>query len=537
MPPVELDGDQALARGAIAAGVRVVASYPGSPSSGTVDALIEAAEANGHHVEWSTNEKVALEVGIGASIAGRRALVCAKSVGMNLMLDPLMALNLTPVHGGLVILVGDDPGGYGSQNDQDTRPLAPMLEMPWMEPAVPAEAFAMIRDAFELSERLNTAVVVRETRSFAQRRGRVEVPDDGRPEADLGLERVPWRFVPVPRNVVAKHRALHARVDGFEDWSEAAEYNRVAGSGPRGVVAAGFAYDKLLDVIGEPGAGPFGLLKLGVLHPLPRKLLENFLGAHDEVLVLEENEPFVESAIKAIGYDRGAGARVLGKLTGHVQREGELFRWQIQQALARLDPDFAPHREFSEAGEPDERPAREGFCGDCGYDRVLDALDAAALEIERELVLVGDPGCLVTVAERLHAKYSMGSAVAVAHGLVKAGVRETPVAIFGDSAFFHTAIPAICNAAYNCCDLLFVVLDNRATMTSGFQPNASSGRAATGEATTPLSLAEVARACGVSSIERTDLEDGHESMKAVFRAAFQRPGLRLVIARTPNVRE
>src|SRR5262245_37581867 len=176
MPTRSLPGGEAVARAALAAGVHAVASYPGSPSSEVVHALIDLEEAEGVHVEWSSNERVALETGVGASSAGRRALVCAKSVGMNVMIDPLMALNLTPVHGGLVIVLGDDPGGYGSQNDQDTRAVAPMLEMPWLEPATPAEGFAMMTAAFTVSERYHTAVILRETRSFTQQIEPVDLP-------------------------------------------------------------------------------------------------------------------------------------------------------------------------------------------------------------------------------------------------------------------------------------------------------------------------------------------------------------------------
>src|SRR5262245_13257135 len=212
-----------------------------------------------------------MEIGIGASIAGRRALVGTKSVGMNVMLDPLMALNLTPVHGGLVILLGDDPGGYGSQNDQDTRPLAPMLEMPWMEPATPAEGFAMMQVAFAVSEQFHTAVVVRETRSFTQQAEPVAIPDGPYAQPDLGLVREPWRFVPIPRNVVEKHRALHERLAALEHWANAAPFNRIAGQGgDRGLIAAGFASRKLRDVLGEEPRRDLRILKLGVLFPVPR---------------------------------------------------------------------------------------------------------------------------------------------------------------------------------------------------------------------------------------------------------------------------
>src|SRR5262245_45246490 len=201
MPERVVNGDEALAFGALVAGVKLVASYPGSPSSGTVEALTGLAERHDVYVEWSSNEKVALELAIGTSIAGRRALVCAKSVGMNAMLDPLMTLNLTPVHGGLVVLLGDDPGGYGSQNDQDTRPLAPMLEMPLIEPATPAEGDAMMRAAFDASEQLRLPVIIRVTRSFTRQAGRIDIPEGPFRQPDLGLARESWRFVPVPRNV------------------------------------------------------------------------------------------------------------------------------------------------------------------------------------------------------------------------------------------------------------------------------------------------------------------------------------------------
>ena len=208
-----LNGDQAMAYGALSCGVTLVTSYPGSPSSGTVETLIELAKDHNFYVEWSGNERVALEMGIGASIAGRRTLVCTKSVGLNVMIDPLMVLNLTPVNGGLVILLGDDPGGYGSQNDQDSRPLVASLEMPMMEPAGPAEAYAMMREAFALSEKLQTAVIIRETRSFAQQEEPVSVSDVAYRQSDVGLIRKPYRFVPVPLKNEEKHRILHERVD------------------------------------------------------------------------------------------------------------------------------------------------------------------------------------------------------------------------------------------------------------------------------------------------------------------------------------
>ena len=532
MPARTLDGDQAMAYGALVAGVKVVTSYPGSPSSGTVEALAGLAEAHSIHVEWSSNEKVAAEVAIGASIAGRRALVAAKSVGLNVMLDPLMALNLTPVHGGLVILLGDDPGGYGSQNDQDSRPLALLLETPLLEPAGPAEGFAMMREAFAASERLRMPVIVRITRSFTQQAEAVEVPDGPFQQPDLGLASEPWRFVPVPRNVVAKHRELHTRLEQAGRWAEGLPFNQLFGAGELGIAGVGFAYRKLLEALGDEPPEGLRVLKLGALYPLPASLVGRLLAGCREVLVVEETEPFVEARIKAIAHDIGSGAKVLGKESGHLPREGELFRWQIQRALRRFLPEFAPAREYVEADEAAERPRRESHCAGCRYGELLDALQAAAAELGEDPLLIGDPGCLATVADRLHAKYAIGSAVGVADGLRRAGLDRRAVALFGDSSFFHTTLPAIVNAVVGRSDIVMVVLDNGATVTSGFQPNPGVGRDALGRPAPALSNERVAAACGVEFVRAIGPDAPAADLRAAFRAVLAHPGLGLLVVRT-----
>jgi indolepyruvate ferredoxin oxidoreductase alpha subunit len=533
MPLQTVTSPLALALGALASGVKVVASYPGSPSSETVTALIELAETHGVYVEWSSNEKVAMEIGIGASIAGRRALVCTKSVGMNVMLDPLMALNLTPVHGGLVILLGDDPGGYGSQNDQDTRAMAPMLEMPWLEPATPSDGFAMMRAAFDVSEKLHTAVVVRITRSFVQQAEAVEIPEGPFPQPDLGLVRETWRFVPVPRNVVAKHRALHERLALMERWADESPFNRLEGAGDRGIIAAGCAHRKLLDVLGDAPREDVRVLKLGALFPLPREILSRFLAGCREVLLLEENEPYLETQIKALAHDLGNPVRILGKATGHTRREGELFRWQIHQALARFLPGFVPARTYLEADEASERPPRENYCAGCRFGAIVDALKEAAAGLGQDPVLVGDPGCLAAVGDRLDAKFAIGSAVGVADGLLRAGIRERAVALFGDSSFFHTTMPAVANAVHHGSDILMVVLDNGATVTSGFQPNPGQPRDALGRPAPALDIEKIARAMGVESTVTVGPDDLDSRLHEVFRAGLSRRGLALIVVRTP----
>src|SRR5262249_35217814 len=274
-----------------------------------------------------------------------------------------------------------------------------------LEPATPAEGFAMMQAAFELSEQYHTAVVLRQTRSFTQQVEPIEVPEGPYPQPDLGFIREPWRFVPVPRNVVAKHRALHERLAVLETWADAAPFNRVEGRGELGIIAAGLAYRKLRDVLGEgPRDDGLTLLKLGVLFPLPRAVVSGFLAGCRAVLVLEENEPYLETQIKALAHDAGCPTRILGKATGHTRREGELFRWQIQQALTRFLPGFRPGAVYREEDEPSERPPRENHCAGCRFDVVLDALRAAAGRLGQDPVLVGDPGCLAPLGDRLDAK-------------------------------------------------------------------------------------------------------------------------------------
>ena len=527
-----LNGDQALAYGALASGVKLVTTYPGSPSLGTVETLIKFARDHDIHVEWSSNEKVAIEMGIGASIAGRRALVCTKSVGMNLMVDPLMALNLTPVKGGLVILLGDDPGAYGSQNDQDTRPLALMLAMPMIEPAHPAEGYAMIQEAFSISERFNTAVIIRETRSFTQQVASVTMANENYPDVNLGFERQPWRFVPVPKNAVAKHKELHAMLTNISQWADNAPYNKITGAGSRGIVAAGFVYQKLMDVLETEMPEDIQVLKLSTLHPLPKTVISNFLATSDEALILEENEPFVEIQIKALAHDLNSRIKIFGKQSNHVLREGELYRWQIQAALSRFIPKFVPAKGFLQANESEEFPKKESFCSDAGYDKILNLLDAAAESVEQELVLIGDPGCLVTVANRLDAKYAIGSAVGVADGISKTGIEERAVALFGDSAFFHTSIPAICNAAHNRSDIIMIVLDNASTASTGHQPHPGIGKNAMGQEAPKLSIGQIAHACGVNRVHTVEYNDIDSKLTNTFEKTLKRRELALVIVQT-----
>jgi indolepyruvate ferredoxin oxidoreductase alpha subunit len=337
--------------------------------------------------------------------------------------------------------------------------------------------------------------------------------------------------VPVPFNAVEKHRALHERMEAVREWAESSVFNRDTGTGEKGIICGGYSCKKLCDVIGPDPPMDFRLLRLGVLYPLPRKMIANFLENCQDVLVIEETEPFLETRIKAIAQEMNCSTKITGEQNRHLAREGELFRWQIQRALTEFFPEFVPSVEYLKENEADERPKKKDHCATCRYEEVLDILEEATMSLGQKSFLIGDPGCLVTVANRLDAKFALGSAVGVADGLSKAGVDERAVAIFGDSSFFHTSLPAICNAAHNRSDILMIVLDNKATAASGFQPHPGVGKDALGKEAPALNIEGIARACGVKNVFLSGLDNADSKLVDTFRKALSLQELTLVIVR------
>jgi len=524
-------GDQALAAGALAAGVQFVTCYPGTPGSNTAVLLAQAAAEAGIYFEWSVNERVALETAIGASLAGRRSLVCVKSVGMNVLVDPLMVLNLSGVHAGMVILLGDDPGAYGSQNDQDTRWIARLAELPLLEPDTPAAAFSLMQDAFRLSEQFRMAVILRVTRSFIQLQGHVDISQPTERPAALGWVEDRDRFFPYPKNAVELHAGLHKKLAAFGQEMEGYWLNRVFGSGRFGILAAGVCVQKLRDLGVQGKVGVPSTFELGSLYPLPKKELSSFLAGLEDVLVLEENDSFVESQVKALAQESRLSLRVFGRDSGHIPPAGELFRWQIQGALGRVAPGLRMGKAFPASGESDERPQRESHCNPDFYLDLFDRIERAGKDSGQAPAVIVDPGCQVALVGRADAKFAIGSAVAVADGIKKAGLERPAVAIFGDSAFFHSALPAICNAAVGGSQVFMIVVDNRGALTTGRQPSPNTGLDAQGRTVRRLDIVEIARACGVdyaSSLPETASWD--EIGEAVLHGLNQK-GLALLVIR------
>ena len=538
MAGTRISGDQAVAYGALQSGVAVATSYPGSPSSSTIEFLRRFVDSHGLYVEWSTNEKVAFETAVGASIGGVPALMGCKGVGFNVALDPVMVANLTDVGAGLVILLGDDPGAWASQNDQDTRPIAWGSELPMLEPATPSEGIAMTRDAFRLSRETQMPFIVRITKTFGALEEEVELPETPRAACvrPHAFERHPMRWISVPGNAVQLHRRLHDRLESIAGRREWTDYNSVTGTGRTGIVAAGVIHSKLMDVLQGVDASGLSILKLSTLWPLPAGQITGFLRSTEKTLVLEENEPFLETLIKSVAYDAKITTPVSGKHDRAVPREGELFRWQIAESLAGFVPGFEPARDFPPEEELKYLPSQAGLPENCPYTPVFEILRELSGQYGLSPVYVVDPGCAIKIAtppfEMLDVKYSMGSSIGIASGLVLSGVTDPVIAVVGDSDFFHLGANALFNVAHQGSNLLILILDNATTALSGFQGTPNLGGTELGHETTPLSIDDIVEACPVALNETVDPWDGARTRDVIGRGLRQ-TGVRVVIARSP----
>ena len=292
------------------------------------------------------------------------------------------------------------------------------------------------------------------------------------------------------------------------------------------------AHHKLLEVFDNNLPDDVSLLSLGTLYPLPSDKIASFLSKFNKVLIIEEGLPYIENNIKVIAHDHQSEVEIIGKQSGHIPSVGELFRWQIQKALQQFIPEFQPVNNFIVENEANEYPSLTNNCKGCRYEEVMESIDSAAHQLGEKPLYFGDPGCIFLVAEKLLAKYAIGSAVGLASGLAKAGVDQPVVAVFGDSGFFHTTIPSIINAAYNNSQFLMVLLDNAAALTSGSQPTPAVGRDALGNVAPTVDIEKIAVACGVEYVKTVPIDLADELI-STFSEALQSNKLSLVIVKIP----
>jgi indolepyruvate ferredoxin oxidoreductase alpha subunit len=525
-------GSEALARGALEAGVQFVTGYPGSPATATVNALLRLA-GDDIRIEWAINEKSAFDAAFGASLAGMRSLLCLKSVGLNVALDSLMVSNLAPGDGGFVLLIGDDPGGWGSQNEEDSRPIIAAAEIPLLEPKSANDGCNLMGFAFDLSERHQVPIALRVTRAMAMETVELDPsPADRRSPRPARFERQGDRFNVLPVHVVDYHQRLQAKLRRMRFEFECPARNEEEGQGQAAIIAAGYAYQKLSSVLGQSNQPPVRVLGLDTLHPLPVTKIATFLEKGEAALVLEETAPYLETEVQAIAQRAGLSLPIHGRRSGHIPGTGELFAHEIAQALTELLPAW-PWPSFLPEGR--SRPSRQPLCENCPYVPAVESLLAI---MERHggrdgFVVAGETGCMVRTQlppwRLLDLKYGMGSSIGLAAGLVRAGIPQRVVALSGDSALLHSGLGELIDTVQAGVKLLIIVLANETTALSGGQPHPGTARDARGRARQPADLVALIQATGVASVRLVDPKQVQVT-QAAMEEGLAADGVAVVIA-------
>ncbi|MBU9736003.1 indolepyruvate ferredoxin oxidoreductase subunit alpha [Diplocloster agilis] len=505
-------GNEAIARGAYEAGVKVSSAYPGTPSTEISEYI---AKYKGEvYSEWAPNEKVATEVAIGASISGVRSLACMKHVGLNVASDPLYTASYCGVNGGMVMVVADDPGLYSSQNEQDTRMVARAAQVPVLEPSDSREAKDFVKFAYELSETYDTPVIVRVTTRLSHSQGLVELCDRQVPE-DKAYEKNPAKYVMVPGNAKFRHPVVEARNKKLAEDGCSFPVNRVEMGDTRiGVVTSGIAYQYVKEVL--PKAS---ICKLGIVNPLPRKLLEDFASKVDTLYVVEELEPVIEEQM------RSWGIPLIGKEIFTVQ--GEYSANLLRKAILKQDLGLK---------DPAQIPVRPPIlCPGCPHRSVYHVLKK--LKIHG----AGDIGCYTLGSAPplgvVETTVCMGASISTLHGMEKARGKEYVkdwVAVIGDSTFLHTGVNSLMNMVYNQASGTVMILDNSTTGMTGHQDHAATGKTLMGDPTYAIDIPGLCRAIGVPNVVVVNAFD-IEELERVIKEETAKDEISVIITKSPCV--
>lgn len=477
-------GNAAVARGAYEAGVRVVSSYPGTPSTEITESIVQYDDV---YAEWAPNEKVAAEAAIGASIGGARAMSCMKHVGLNVMADPVFTVSYTGVNGGLLFCVADDPGMHSSQNEQDSRHYAKASKIMMLEPSDSEECKEYTRRAFELSEQFDTPVFLRLSTRVSHSQSLVELGE--RKDDELKpYEKNIAKYVMMPGNAIKQHVVVEERMKKLEAFSEGCEFNTVEDNkSDIGVITSGISYMYSKEALGDK----VNYLKLGMVYPLPSKLIRDFAAKCKKVYVTEELDPFIEEHCKALGID------VVGK--DEFTLLGEYTPHMIKKVILGED---APESTALSESIPVRPPV---MCAGCPHRATFFVLKKLGLTVS------GDIGCYtlgaVAPLQSVDTTICMGASVSAAHGMAKARGKEFNrklVSVIGDSTFMHSGITGLIDIVYNKGASTVIILDNSITGMTGHQENPTTGYTIRGEKTKGVNLLTLCKAVGVDSVRVCD---------------------------------
>lgn len=503
-------GNEAIARGAYEAGVKVSAAYPGTPSTEVSESLVQYDEI---YAEWAPNEKVATEVAIGASIAGVRSMCVMKHVGMNVAADPLYTAAYTGVRGGLVLVVADDPGMYSSQNEQDSRMVARAAMVPIVEPSDSAEAKEFMKYAYDLSEKYDTPVILRSTTRLSHSQGLVELEERAEP-FDIPYERDMAKYVMMPGNAIKRHVVVEARMKQMAEDANSLPINRVEYNDLSvGFITNGIAYQYVKEAMPQAS-----VLKLGLLNPLPRKLIEEFAAKVDKLYIFEELEPVVEEQVKSWGIQKAVGKEIF---TVQGEYSANLIRERVLGQTSQVD----------KAAQVPARPPI--LCPGCPHRSVYTVLNKLKIHA------AGDIGCYtlgaVAPLSVIDTTICMGASISTLHGMEKAKGREyikSWVAVIGDSTFMHTGINSLMNMVYNQATGTVIILDNSTTGMTGHQDHAATGKTLKGQVVPAINIYGLCKSLGIEHVCEVDAFDQAE-LERIIKEEVVRDAVSVIITKAP----
>lgn len=527
-------GNEAIVRGALEANVRFVAAYPGTPSSEIIDRFYQIGPEANVYVEYSVNEKVSMETACAAAVSGVRSLCCMKHVGLNVAADAFMTLAYVGVKAGMVIVVADDPSLHSSQNEQDNRYYAKMAGVPMLEPVTPQEAKDMTLAAFELSEKYQIPVIVRTTTRVNHCRGPVSLGSIPAESPKAKFNKDPFNLVVVPMVGRKLHLALLEKLPKLQREAEESPFNYTTGDGKLGIIASGVSHLYVLDAVKELGLSDrVKILKLGFSYPNPKNLIRKFLTGLDQVLVVEELEPFLEEIIKVTAQEEGLTVKIAGKGESLIPRAFELDSVKVKRAMkAFFGVEYQPPQIFSVPELPQRPP---NLCPGCPHRATYYSVKKVFGE---DAVYPSDIGCytlgLLPPLGMADFLICMGSSVSTAGGFSK--VLEQPVVAFiGDSTFFHSGLPGLVNAVSHDHRILLVILDNGTTAMTGHQPHPGVELTPEGVKEPKVSLEKIVRGCGVERVVTVNPLQTQKTQEALeqIRADMKEPGVSVLISKSP----